>query len=106
MSEEATVKQPNKEQIKKWKEQHGGLYQFTLPDGKIVIIREPKMKDLERAQASDPKKQKPYNFNRSILENCKLYEDEGVLQNDKNVLAIFAQMDEVIDIWDAEVKKL
>lgn len=96
---------PTPAKIEEWKKEHGNVFQFTV-EGKIVIMREPKMVDLERASASDPKKKKPFNFFRSITANCKLYEDEGFFDDDKREMALHAQMDEIIEIKEAEVKKL
>lgn len=96
---------PDATSIKNWKKQHGGLYQFTV-EGKIMIMREPKMKDLERAMAADPKNKKPFNFHRSIISNCKLYADDGLLEDDDAYLALCGQIDEVVDVKEVEVKKL
>lgn len=94
-----------KAQIAEWKRQYGELYQFSV-GGQILILRQPGMRDLERASAADPKKQKPYNFHRSIIENCKLYETPGMLENERNLIAVCAKIDEIIEVADAEVKKL
>lgn len=96
---------PDKAQIAAWKKEHGDIYQITV-NGKIVILRAPKIKDLERAASADPKGKKKFNFNRSIIENCKLYEDEGALSTDEALMAVFAELDQIIPIAEAETKKL
>jgi hypothetical protein len=107
MAEKLKAGRPNKEQIQAWKVQHNvdTLHQITVED-KIVILRPPGIIDLERALASDPKKQKPYNFNRSILSNCKLYADDGILEDKDTLMAVFAKLDEIVEIKDAEITKL
>ncbi|MDB0600692.1 hypothetical protein PL373_05945 [Tenacibaculum maritimum] len=96
---------PTQEQIKAWKKEHGALHQITVEDS-IIILREPKIKDLERAMAADPKNKKKFNFNRSIIENCKLYEDPGAMNTDARILAVFAELDELIPEAEASTKKL
>jgi hypothetical protein len=96
---------PTAAQIKAWKEEYKGIFQIMV-DGKKLILRKPEMKDLERAHAADPKKQKPFNFHRSIISNCKLYAEEGLLENDDNYFAACVALDEIIEVKEAEVKKL
>lgn len=105
MNETTEFKRPTEAEIKAWKKAHDGLYQIEV-DGKVIILREPKMKDLERAQAADPKRQKPYNFHRSIIENCKLYADPGLIEDDKNYLAVCSKLDEIVEVREADLKKL
>ena len=47
-----------------------------------------------------------FNFNRSIVENCKLYEDEGALNTDGKIMALYGELDTIIPIAEAETKKL
>ncbi|CAA0260485.1 hypothetical protein R8G64_13150 [Tenacibaculum maritimum] len=96
---------PTKEEIAAWKKEHGAIYQITVED-KIIILREPKIKDLERAMSADPKNKKKFNFNRSIIENCSLYSDPGAMDSDKKTLAVFAELDELIPEAEASTKKL
>lgn len=106
MSENTEGKsRPSAAEIKEWKKKHGELYQFEV-EGKIVILREPTLTDLERATSADPKKKKPFNFHRSILANCKMYEDDGFSNDEKALMALFQEMDSVIEIKEATVKKL
>lgn len=99
------IKSPDQKQINAWKKEHGVLHQITV-EGKIVILREPKIKDLERAMAADPKNKKKFNFNRSIIENCKLYVEPGAMDSDAKILAVFAELDELIPEAEASTKKL
>lgn len=105
MADETKNKRPGKAQISEWKKEHGALHQITV-GGKIIILREPGVKDLERAMAADPKNKKKFNFNRSIIENCRLYEDEGAMDSDAKILAVYSQLDELIPEVEASVVKL
>lgn len=98
-------RRPGKEQIQAWKKEHGALHQITVED-KIIILREPGVKDLERAMAADPKGKKKFNFNRSIIENCTLYQDDGVMNTDAKVIAVFSELDALIPEVETSVKKL
>ncbi len=99
------VKRPTEAQIKSWKKEHNAIFQIEV-NGGIVILRQPKMVDLERAMASDPKKKKPMNFNRSIVTNCKLYADPGMIEDETTFLAVCSNIDEIVEVADATVKKL
>lgn len=96
---------PTKTDIAAWKKEHGEVYQIEVDD-KILILRRPGIQDLERAMAADPKRKKPFNFNRSIHNNCKLYEDPGFSSDDQVLLAAYAQFDEIIEMREAQLKKL
>ncbi|MAB37736.1 MAG: hypothetical protein CL528_11320 [Aequorivita sp.] len=102
---EETNKRPDKAQIAEWKKKHGNLHKITV-DGKIIILREPGVKDLERAMSADPKGKKKFNFNRSIIENCRLYEDTGAMDTDAKILAVYGQLDELLPEVEASVEKL
>jgi len=96
---------PDKAQIAAWKKEFPAIHQITV-EGKIIILREPGVKDLERAMSADPKNKKKFNFNRSIIENCKLYQDTGAMDTDAKILAVFAELDELIPEAEASTKKL
>lgn len=105
-TEEVKATEPSEDQMKAWKEKHGTIYTLELENGTgKMVIRKPKIQDLERATASDPQKKKPFNFNRSIITNCKLYETPGLMDNDDNIQEIYAMLDEVIEIRQGTVKK-
>jgi hypothetical protein len=61
---------------------------------------------MERAMTADPKKKSPFNFQRSIIANCKVYETPGAFASDKRTLAFYTLVDEVIEIPEGTVKKL
>ena len=96
---------PTDEQIKAWKKEHGKVYKLTA-NGHVLIMRAPLLVDLERAMASDPKKQKPFNFNRSIMNNCRLYESEGLSTDDSALAGIYGKMDEIVQIAEVELGEL
>lgn len=100
------IKRPTKADIAAWKKQYPeGIHKVTVGE-KYLILRQPGMVDLERAMAADPKKKKPMNFNRSIVQNCKLYADPGIIEDDQSYLAVCSNIDEIIQVAEATVEKL
>lgn len=95
---------PTETQIAAWKKQHGAIYEINVGD-KSLFIRKPKIVDLERAMASDPTKKKPFNFNRSIVTNCKLWVSEGMLDDDDCLEAIYEKIGDIAETVDATIKK-
>ncbi len=107
MSKKETIVggRPTPEIIKDWKEKYGDVSVLEA-DGYEIYLREPKTADIERALAADPKGKKAFNFNRSIIENCKLYEDAGARDDDKRLRKFFNAIDNLISLEEATVKKL
>jgi len=98
---------PKEEQINGWKKEHGKVHGFANDDDNIVVImRTPKLKDIERANASDPSGKKSFNFNRSILENCSLWIQDGVREDDSLLMGIFENFPALINIVEVKVKEL
>lgn len=98
---------PSDSQIKEWKEKYGKLKAFCDTEENIILIMRPaKMIDIERANASDPSGKKSFNFNKSILTNCKLWIKEGVEDNDDLLLGIFKEFTEIINTVEVRVKEL
>ena len=99
---------PTAEQIAEWKAKHGTLHMITSEDGEFqAIIRKPKLHDLERAMKADKApKAKPLDFNRSILQNCLLYEDPGFRSDDEREVGLLTGVGEVVAIAEVTVKKL
>lgn len=98
---------PTDQQITEWKKEHGKVHAFADSDDNVVVImRTPKLKDIERANASDPTGKKSFNFNRSILENCSLWIKDGVKDDDGLLMGIFENFPALINIVEVKVKEL
>ena len=91
------------EQIAEWKKKHGDVFELTVED-KTCILRKPTVKDLSAATAVGQKD--PFAFNRIILTNCWLAGDEEIKTNDDYFLAVSGKLGEIIEIKEAEIKKL
>lgn len=92
-----------KEQIKAWKEAHGDVYQITV-DGRSCYLRKPKRKELSYASMAG--KNDPLKFNEVILNQCWLGGDEEIKTDDELFLGVSAQIATIVEVKEAEIKKL
>lgn len=101
--EEKLVGQATPEQIEAWKRQHGDIFAATV-DGSICYLKRPSRKAL--GYASFASKQNPLNFNEAILNDCWLGGDETIRTDDAKFLGISGVLAEIIEVKEAELKKL
>lgn len=91
------------EQIERWKAEHGEVFQVEV-DGKQAYLKKPDRKVLSyamaRAQIS------PLGFAEAILENCWLAGEEAIKTDDSLFLAVSSKLDELLQVKEAELKKL
>ena len=85
------------------KKKYGDIFKITV-DGKEAIIRKPNRKDLSHATAVGGND--PFAFNETLLNDCWLTGDEEIKTNDDYFLAVSGQLDKIIEIKEAEIKKL
>ena len=103
-NEASNPNHPNKAQLDAWRKQHKKLFMITVEGGHIVILKKPDM----NAMASGLKKFKddPMGFNRHIFNNCKLYCDPAILEDDDNMLAALSELGEVVKTKEATIKEI
>lgn len=105
-NEHAISGYPSDSQIAAWKKEHGKLHEVKVK-GKVLIFRQPKMLDLEIALSSkNVKNPKPYDFERSIIANCKVYEQDNMLSDDECMLGVITNISDIIKIAEATIKEL
>lgn len=92
-----------KEVIEQWKKEHGDVFMVTVDD-KVGYIKKPDRKTLGAAMAFG--KTNPLKFNETILNNCWLGGDEEIKDDDGCFMAVGAQLDKIIELKEAEIKKL
>ncbi len=91
------------ETIKKWQEQHGDVFMITVED-KAGYYRKPDRKILGAAMkfgANDPMK-----FNETLATNCWLGGDDELRTNDDYFFAASSKFGEMVQVKEAEIKKL
>ena len=101
--EKTLVGQATPEQIEAWKKQYGDVYTVVV-DGSIGYLKKPSRKAL--GYASFASKNNPLNFNEAILNDCWLGGDESIKTDDAKFLGASAVLTQLIEVKEAELKKL
>ena len=90
-----------KEQIKEWKAKHGELFEVTVED-KSCILHRPTRKDLSYASAVKD----PIKMSEVMLNALWVYGDEEIKEDDSLFLAAIQKMQDILEVKEAEIKKL
>lgn len=90
-----------KEQIKEWKAKHGELFEITVED-KSCILHRPTRKDLSYASAVKD----PIKMSEVMLNALWVAGDEEIKGDDSLFLAAIQKMQEILEVKEAEIKKL
>lgn len=90
-------------QIKAWKKEHGDVFIIEV-ENKKCYLKKPDRKTLSFAMVGA--EANPFQPAEVILENCWLGGDEVIKTDDSLFLAAAGQIDELIDIKEATIKKL
>lgn len=96
---EMTIEQ----KIAKWKEQYGDVFQVSV-DGRTAYLKKPTRKALGAAAVIG--KADPMKYNEILLANCWIEGDEEIKKDDALFLGVSSQLAEIIEIKEAEIKKL
>lgn len=100
MNEEKVI---TEEQIEAWKKKHGSVYSETV-DSKTAYLKKPDRKALSAAAVLG--KTDPMKYNEVLLNNCWLGGDEEIKTNDELFLGVSSKLADLIEIKEAELKKL
>ena len=100
MNEEKVI---TEEQIEAWKKKHGSVYSVTV-DSKTAYLKKPVRKALSAAAVLG--KTDPMKYNEVLLNNCWLGGDEEIKTNDELFLGVSSKLADLIEIKEAELKKL
>lgn len=92
-----------KEQIAEWKKKYGTVFQLTV-SGKTAYLHKPDRKTL--SYASTVGQTDPLKFNKILLKGCWLGGDEEIKTDDDLFLAASGKLGELIQVKEAELKKL
>lgn len=90
-----------KEQIKEWKAKHGELFEITVED-KSCILHRPTRKDLSYASAAKD----PIKMSEVMLNALWIDGDEEIKEDDSLFLAAIQKMQDILEVKEAEIKKL
>ncbi|MEE3483267.1 MAG: hypothetical protein VZQ98_02955 [Bacteroidales bacterium] len=103
MNETKETYKATEEQIRQWKEKHGDVYEITV-DGRRCYLRKPNRRELSYASVAG--KSDPMRFNEIILNQCWLEGDEEIKTDDSLFLGVSAQIATLVEVKEAEIKKL
>lgn len=92
------------EQIEAWKKKHGEVFKIEFEDGKEVYLKKPDRKVLSYAMTKA--QSNPLGFAEVILLQCFLGGDEDVKTNDDYFLGASAQLEGLMEVKAAQLKKL
>jgi len=90
-----------KEQVKEWKAKHGELFEITVED-KSCILHRPTRKDLSYASAVKD----PVKMSEVMLNALWVAGDEEIKEDDSLFLAAIQKMQDILEVKEAEIKKL
>ena len=90
-----------KEQIKEWKAKQGELFEITVED-KSCILHRPTRKDLSYASAVKD----PIKMSEVMLNALWVAGDEEIKEDDSLFLAAIQKMQDILEVKEAEIKKL
>jgi hypothetical protein len=96
-------KKVTEEQINEWKKKHGDVFLVRV-DGREAYLKKPDRKTLGAAAVVG--KNDPMKYNEILLGNCWLGGDEVIKTDDSLFLGVSAKLADLIEIKEAELKKL
>ncbi|MDO5654752.1 MAG: hypothetical protein Q4G27_01270 [Flavobacteriaceae bacterium] len=98
MNEKITDKQ-----IQDWKKKHGEIFKIEFEDGKSIYLKKPTRQVLKLAMTM--LQTDPLRMVETIIKNCQLGGD-NIEGNDSYLFGASTQIDKIIEIKQAELKKL
>ena len=93
----------SQEQIEAWKAKYQKVFCYEV-DGKKIYFKQPDRKTI--AAAGVIAKNDPMKYNEILLNNCWLAGDEDIKTDDALFLGVSAKLGELVEIKEAELKKL
>lgn len=90
-----------KQQIEEWKAKHGELFEITV-EGKSCILHRPTRRDLSYVSVLKD----PIKMSETMLNQLWVVGDEEIKTDDSLFLAAIQKMQDVLEVKEAEIKKL
>lgn len=91
------------EQIQEWKAKHGIVFEISVED-KACYLHKPSRKTM--GYAAMAAKDNPLKFNEVILNECWIAGDEVLRTDDELFMSISEHIGKIIELKQAELKKL
>ncbi|MBI9055521.1 MAG: hypothetical protein JEY96_16985 [Bacteroidales bacterium] len=93
-----------KAQIKKYKDDFGGVYKYTTKDGKSCLLRSPDLNILDACRTISGGSS--IKFDKALLDNCWLEGDEELRTIDKYQIGLFDWLGGIIQKVDGALEEL
>lgn len=90
--------------IEEQKKKHGEIFSISFEDGKIAYLKKPSRQVLSLAMSK--MQTNPLAFAETILNQCFIGGDEEVKNNDTYFFGAAAQLEGLMEVKTAELKKL
>lgn len=105
MQEDTQIKgyEATDDQIAEWKRKYKDIFAIEV-EGKRAYLHSPDRNTL--SYAATVSKNDPMKFNDAILKGCWIAGDEEIQTEDKLFLGAAAQLDQIIQVAEATIKKL
>lgn len=103
MPQELKTSEELEKQIEVWKKKHTDVFLVEV-DGKKAYLKKPDRRALGAAAVIG--KNDPMRYNEILLDNCWLGGDAEIKTEDALFLGVSAKLADLIDIKEAELKKL
>lgn len=91
------------QQVEEWKKQHGDIFQLDV-DGHTCYLKKPSRKVISMATTIG--QNDPVKFSELMMNNCWLGGDEIIRTDDELFLSAAGKLAELIQLKEAELKKL
>lgn len=91
------------EKVESWKKKWGDVFCVTVGD-KVAYLKRPSRQALGAAAVVGNKD--PMKYNEILLNNCWLDGDEEIKTDDALFLGVSAKLGELVEVKEAELKKL
>ncbi|MBO7052204.1 MAG: hypothetical protein J6W24_06020 [Prevotella sp.] len=91
-----------KEQIAGWKKKHGEVFQITV-DGKSCVLRRPTRRDLSYVSTI---KEDKIQVLETLLNQLWVDGDKEIKEDDQLFFAVAQKMETILEVKEAEIKKL
>ncbi len=92
-----------KEQIKEWKDKHGDVWKLVVGD-KEAYIRTPTRKEI--SASSTMALNDPVKSNEFLLKACWLAGDNEIKEVDSYFFGAMSQLEQIVEVKEAVIKKL
>jgi len=90
------------DQVKEWKKKHGDVFEVAVGNS-VCYLKKPDRKIMGYVATLA---KNPIRANEVLLDNCWLGGDERIKTDDELFLGVSGKLTEIVEVKEAEIKKL